>query len=219
MLRKVLEIFHFCKDLQIALFRKNRKFLLSISYCISFAALSSRWILVNSWRAISANISISISFKAFWKVVSKSLKSIGFVTKTYAPRFITVLMFFISPYAETITVFINKLILFSSEINVNPSIFGILISLKTNIYITILSQFFKCIKTVHRKYELIFICFDFFFEPAEELISLITVHHQLVLVHLLIRIETDQNFEWKSSLQLQKQARFLNFNIIFEVDR
>ena len=70
-------------------------------------------------------------FNVFSIVSSRSSKFTGLVIKSNAPRFIATRMLSISPYAETITDFINPFCSLSLESKVSPSISGILMSLST----------------------------------------------------------------------------------------
>ena len=64
-------------------------------------------------------------------VISRSSKSIGFIRKSIAPRFIAVRMFGMSPYAETTTAFSTPCRSRSLPSSVSPSITGMLMSLST----------------------------------------------------------------------------------------
>ena len=64
-------------------------------------------------------------------VIWRSLKSTGLVTKSNAPRFMAVRMFFMSPYAEMITERMLGSTLGICSSNVSPSIWGMLMSERT----------------------------------------------------------------------------------------
>ena len=64
-------------------------------------------------------------------VSSQSWKSIGLIRKSYAPRFIAIRMFRMSPYADTITIFSSRFSSLSRDSSVSPSITGMLISVMT----------------------------------------------------------------------------------------
>ncbi len=93
------------------------------------AVLRSLCTATSSSLTFSACLMISSCCMVFCTVSSRSAKSIGFVRKSKAPRFMAVRMFSISPYAEMMTDLMAGLfrsLTFSRS--VSPSISGMLIS-------------------------------------------------------------------------------------------
>ena len=99
-----------------------------IDFCIWLATSNSRCSETSLSREESAAFQ-ALMFSSVRSIVTwRSSKSSGLVTKSNAPRFIAVRMFFMSPYAETITARRSG---FNSAIwdsSVSPSILGMLMS-------------------------------------------------------------------------------------------